>query len=205
MRTRVRALCVDYHDGMRAALMQSKRLESHSGVELEWDGAADVRTGLALLKKNQPHIVLAEMSLSDDPANRDGLYVAYAAYQQGAHVFVLTAHKLEDTLQSELYALGVPVFTKPFEPALLLRSILSAAIAPKHARMRASTYSLSPIASLLREVDGNVAELAKQLVAVCVADALAETKGNKSRAARLLQVDRGFIDRALAYLPRKTV
>ena len=71
--------------------------------------------------------------------------------------------------------------------------------------MKPSLYSLSPIATLMRQVDGNVSLVSRQVVAVCVAQALADTSNNKCEAARLLQVDRGFLDRALLYLPRKVV
>jgi hypothetical protein len=174
------------------------------GIELAWDAAASRHAAFDLIEPGKYHLALVDIALTDDATNRDGIAVAVAAHLSGAHVFVCTAYTLSADEQFMLSALGIHTFIKPMPTEDLVAHITLAAVSPRRQRLPVVRDALAYIAKLLRELDGPLPEIVKQLQALVVEEALAETKGNKTEAARVLKTDRHFIDRALANLPRKS-
>jgi DNA-binding NtrC family response regulator len=199
----IRGLIVEDYETLRNAIVRSTQPHPTLRMELVWDAAASQAEAFALIKTDKYQLALVDAALTPDENNRDGLAIAVALYHNGAQVFVLTAHRLDAADQLLLNSLHIPIFIKPMALNELVAHITLAAVAPREQRVPMERDMLVYIAKLVREVEGPLSEIVKQVQALVVEGALAETSGNKMAAARLLGVDRHFIERALVYLPPK--
>jgi DNA-binding NarL/FixJ family response regulator len=198
----IRVLVVDAHALLRKAIASVTWLAGLEDVALEYDEAATQAEGLRALDR-KPHAVIIDPVLGD-PDDRRGMAIVRAAHARGIPVLVHTAQRLEDSIQRELASCNIPILTKSVDPIILNDMAVRRALGID-VPVDGSFDTLVRIASQIRGLPGRLSENIKKLLALAIFSALADAKGNKSAAAQLIGERRTYIDRWLAYLPRRPI